>query len=225
MLASMHAIGADNRHQRPNTSRDNCEWRLLHLVALHGRKIKQTARASHLAAETTTRVMIETSCTNRGPTTYVLAHSSAAATAPNSRYRPTNDDIDCSSCGAGCLLTELHREVSTSLTRLAMPAKTLARIVRYSSTMLATAGSVICPVTFDRRCNRRAMDSRRCVGMTRLSGGFPITPCNTTQAAVVGRRTQQPPNRARPMQRALEVTVSGPAACARRRLGGGYGFC
>ena len=58
MLASVHAIGAETRHQQPNTSRYNRVWRFLHLVALHGRKIKPKPRASHLAAETTPRVMI-----------------------------------------------------------------------------------------------------------------------------------------------------------------------
>jgi hypothetical protein len=35
-----------------------------------------------------------------------------------------------------------------------------SHIVTYSSIMPGAAGKVICPVTTDRRCNRRARDSR-----------------------------------------------------------------
>jgi hypothetical protein len=52
--------------------------------------------------------------------------------------------------------------------------KTLSHIVTYVSTMLGTAGSVICPIATDRRYNRRAIASRSTDGSVDLRGGLSI---------------------------------------------------
>src|SRR6188472_2065836 len=73
---------------------------------------------------------------------------------------PSNDDLASASCSA--------------VKFLPTAAKILSHIVTYSSIMAGTAGSVIWPVTTDRRYNRRAMASRNSVGFTDPRGGFSI---------------------------------------------------
>ena len=68
------------------------------------------------------------------------------------------------------------------------PAKSVSHIVTYSSIMPGTAGSVIWPVTTDRRYNRRAMASRSSVGSTYLWGRFSIDPFYTTERSSARHR-------------------------------------
>src|ERR1700744_1295638 len=60
-------------------------------------------------------------------------------------------------------------------------AKTLWHILRYSSIMLGTAGTVICVATTDRRYNRRATASLRADGLKDLTAGSSIRPLYTTR--------------------------------------------
>jgi hypothetical protein len=58
MLRTRHAIRAATRPRQPNISGDDHEWRFLHLVASHGRKIKRKPAQSDCAPETKTLAMI-----------------------------------------------------------------------------------------------------------------------------------------------------------------------
>src|ERR1700744_4720086 len=76
--------------------------------------------------------------------------------------------------------TDLSWAASSAVYCTPATAKTLSHILRYSSIMLGTAGTVICVVTTDRRYNRLTTASPSVDGLNDLTAGSSIRPLYTT---------------------------------------------